>query len=331
MPKIAVIIPTYNRAQIITESIVSVLHQTFKDFELIVVDDGSTDNTKEVVANINDHRIRYIYQNNHGASAARNAGIKASTSEYVAFLDSDDFYVDNAVEKAINCLESHPNVGFSYGQCYVSRLGGNIYRTRKSAFHDNSTIIEPFMQIRELLLICPITLSSLTVRRRCFDEVGIFNEDLFFGEDFHMFIRLAKKYPAFYIAEPLITQTVHDDSLRHTIIKPGGDKAFPLILQEIFNDPAIAPNFSDIKNSTYSHYYSEWIMLSYWGTNMKLARKYLRMAVQCYPQVVVSRRGLYIFYKYIASFLPDKIRIGLRNIKRRFKYTMEEQEANNLL
>jgi glycosyltransferase involved in cell wall biosynthesis len=330
MPKIAVIIPTYNRESLIGESIESVIHQTYSDLELIIVDDGSTDNTRKVVNSYQDHRIRYVFQDNRGVSAARNTGINVSTSQYVAFLDSDDLYVENALEITLNRLESHPDVGFSYGQCYISRVGGQVYRTRKSPFHDKSVVIDSLTQLREMLVICPITLSTLTVRRTCFDEVGGFNEDLFVAEDLHMFIRLAKRYSAFYIAVPLITQRYHDSSLRHTT-KPGRDRAYPLVLQEVFEDPTIAPYFSDIKGTTYSYYYSELMMDGNWGTNMKLARKYLRMGVQYHPQVILSRRGVNILYKYLASLLPVRLRLGLRNIKRHFRYTSEEQEANNPL
>jgi glycosyltransferase involved in cell wall biosynthesis len=330
VPRITVIIPTYDRANLVGESIESVIRQTYSDFELIIVDDGSTDNTRDVVNSYKDPRIRYVYQENRGVSAARNTGIKLTASQYIAFLDSDDLYVENALEITLNCLESHPDVGFSYGQCYISRVGGQVYRTRKSPFHNKSAVIDSLTQLREMLFICPITLSTLAVRRTCFDEVGGFNEDLFVAEDLHMFIRLAKRYSAFYIAEPLVTQRYHDNSLRHTT-KPGSDRAYPLILQEVFEDSTIAPFISDIKGMTYSYYYSEWMMSSHWGNNMKLARKYLSMGVRYHPQVILSRRGVNILYKYLASLLPVRLRLGLRNIKRHFRYTSEEQEANNPL
>jgi glycosyltransferase involved in cell wall biosynthesis len=327
MQKITVIIPTYNRASMIRESVASVLRQTFTDFEIIVVDDGSTDNTKAVVESFKDPRIKYIYQENRGASAARNTGIEASSSEYVAFLDSDDVYIDNAIENALKYLELYPDVGFCYGQCHMSRLGGEVYRTRISHFHKKSTVIKPLTQVKELLAIdCPITLSTLTVRRTCLIEIGGFNEDLVVAEDWHVFIKLAKKYPAFYIAEPLTIQRHHNKQLRH-LIKPGKEKAFLLCLKEIFEDPVIAPHFSGIKRKTYSNFYSKNLFQVVWGEDMKLARQYLRMAVRYHPQVIVSPHGLRIIYKYLQSLLPEWLRIGMRNTKRRFRYTLEAQES----
>src|SRR6266540_1479939 len=90
MPSVSVVIPTYNRASLLREAIDSVLNQTFNDLELIIVDDGSTDNTEEVVHSFTDHRLMYLKQQNEGASSARNAGIQAATGEFIAFLDSDD-------------------------------------------------------------------------------------------------------------------------------------------------------------------------------------------------------------------------------------------------
>ena len=98
MPFYSVIIPTYNRAKLISEAIKSVLEQTFKDWELIIVDDGSTDNTKETVQKFYDERIKYHYQENQERSAARNTGIDLATGDYLCFLDSDDYYLENHLQ-----------------------------------------------------------------------------------------------------------------------------------------------------------------------------------------------------------------------------------------
>ena len=111
MPVVSAIIPTYNFGRFLGEAIQSVLDQTFTDFELIVVDDGSTDDTREVVGSFNDSRIRYIYQENRGLPAARNTGIKASRGEYIAFLDSDDIWLTQNLELKVKSLDSHPDAG----------------------------------------------------------------------------------------------------------------------------------------------------------------------------------------------------------------------------
>jgi glycosyltransferase involved in cell wall biosynthesis len=129
MPKISVIIPTYNRADLVSRAIESVIDQTYQDWELLVVDDGSTDNTKEVVEKFvkKDSRIKYFLQSNQGASSARNFGIKNSRGDFVAFLDSDDLYLPDNLEKKIAILSTHQEVvlvnGFSW---MVSAVSGKF-------------------------------------------------------------------------------------------------------------------------------------------------------------------------------------------------------------
>ena len=107
MPKVSVVIPTFNRADTIGDSIKSVLEQTFKDFEVIVVDDGSTDGTESVVAAFGDSRIKYIMQDNAGACAARNNGIRHANGEYIAFQDSDDYWMPRKLERQLQNISLH--------------------------------------------------------------------------------------------------------------------------------------------------------------------------------------------------------------------------------
>ena len=115
-PTISVIIPTYNRAHLIGKAVKSVLSQTYQDFEIIVVDDGSTDNTEEIVKSFTDYKIYYIcHKHNRGASAARNTGIKASRGEYIAFLDSHDEWLPEKLDKQIKTFNSESSeVGVVY-------------------------------------------------------------------------------------------------------------------------------------------------------------------------------------------------------------------------
>ena len=113
--KVSVIIPTYNREGILGRSIESVLNQTYTEFELIIVDDGSTDNTRQLVENIHDDRISYYYvKNNSGAAAARNYGIERAEGEYIAFQDSDDYWHSDKLEKQMKVMESNPDIGFVF-------------------------------------------------------------------------------------------------------------------------------------------------------------------------------------------------------------------------
>ncbi len=110
MPKVSVIIPTYNRAHFLCEALDSALSQTFKDFEIIIVDDGSTDNTKQVLEKYGS-RIYYIYQENKGRAEARNTGIRRAKGEHIAFLDDDDIWLPNKLEKQVFFLDARPDIG----------------------------------------------------------------------------------------------------------------------------------------------------------------------------------------------------------------------------
>jgi glycosyltransferase involved in cell wall biosynthesis len=116
MAKVSVIIPAYNQAPYLSKSIQSVLDQTCQDFEIVVVDDGSTDDTAAVVQSFHDDRIHYIYQENRGLSAARNTGIDNSTAEYITYLDSDDLFLPMKIELLGGVLDQDPDIGFLAGQ-----------------------------------------------------------------------------------------------------------------------------------------------------------------------------------------------------------------------
>ena len=123
--RVSVIIPTYNRADLIGETIESVLKQTFDDFEIIIVDDGSTDATGEVVRKF-DGPIKYLYQDNRGRSCARNRGFEASSGDYVCFLDSDDVLKPMMIERQVSLLDSNSNLGFVYSDYQFINQTGEI-------------------------------------------------------------------------------------------------------------------------------------------------------------------------------------------------------------
>src|SRR5712672_3063531 len=113
MPKVSIIIPAYNQARFLGVAIESALRQTFSDLEVIVIDDGSTDQTRQVAAGFGD-RIRYIHQDNTGLPGARNRGIRESSGEYLCFLDSDDFYHPDKLQRQVELLDADPEIGFVY-------------------------------------------------------------------------------------------------------------------------------------------------------------------------------------------------------------------------
>lgn len=187
MPKISVITPTYNRAHLIGKAIASVQSQTFGDWEMIIVDDGSTDETRELICAYAeaDARIRYIHQANTKSSGARNNGIKNCRGSYVAFLDSDDTFLPGKLARQVAFLESHPDIGLvGCGWDEVDETGKLI----RSVCPWQST---PVLNIETLLLQCPFPPTAVLIRTDWLTQVGMFDEQQLYVEDWDVWVRLA--------------------------------------------------------------------------------------------------------------------------------------------
>ena len=191
-PLVSVIIPTHNRAKYITKALDSVLFQSYQDFEIIIVDDGSTDNTKSVLESyLKDPRIVYIYQQNQKVSKARNNGAKRAKGEYIALLDSDDYWLDSRkLEKQVRFFEENPE--------YLLTSGG-IVRIAESG-QEISKVLNPEADgaIRESVLFsCLFTPSGAMFRKSIFEKIGGFNETSDLSEDWEFFLEIGK-YGKFY-------------------------------------------------------------------------------------------------------------------------------------
>ena len=203
-PKVSVIIPTHNRAHLIGRSIQSVLNQTYQDFEIIVVDDGSTDNTREVIKEFQrkDKRIKYIkHSKNKGGSAARNTGIKTSRGEYIAFQDSDDEWFPEKLEKQMGFFKNMPaEVGIVYTDMW--RITGNIkkYLYSPEIMPKDKIIYEQALDYS----VGNIGIQTSLIKKEVFAKAGMFDEKFPRFIDLEFFIRLSKYYYFFHINEPLV-------------------------------------------------------------------------------------------------------------------------------
>lgn len=203
MPMISVILPTYNRAYCLERSMRSVLNQSYPDLELIVVDDGSDDGTKELVGNVQqtDPRVRYFYtQINQGAAATRNYGMERASGDYLAFQDSDDLWRQEKLSAQMDRLEKtgadfcYHEVQYDFGNRQYAILPqreipgekkeGDIYA---QMLYDN-------------LVACP----ALLVKRTCIDRIGMFDIQMKALEDYDLALRLAKEYKAAFVDQVLV-------------------------------------------------------------------------------------------------------------------------------
>ena len=199
MTKVSVVIPAYNSMAYLPETIANVLQQTYADFEVVVVNDGSTDNTAEWVSQIDDPKIRLISQSNLGLAGARNTGIREAKGEYLAFLDADDLWEPTKLAEQARILDNHPEVGTVYTWvAYVDAEGkstGRIVQNQEEGFI--------WQQLTQRNLV--ESGSVAMVRRECFARCGVFDCNLgSFVEDWDMWLRIAKHYQFKVVKKPLV-------------------------------------------------------------------------------------------------------------------------------
>ena len=213
-PEVSVIIPTYNRALLLQKAIQSVLDQTFQDFEIIVVNNYSIDNTIEVVRSFNDKRIKIINIRNEGIIArSRNRGLKESQGNYIAFLDSDDLWLPEKLEKQVELLDSNKELGLVYSDSYIIDEEDNF---EKNTYSQN---FKPFRGnvLNELLYNNFIPLLTAIIRKEVLNKVGVFNPKYKIAQDHDLFLRIAEYYPVDFIEQSLAKYRVHDENFSRNI------------------------------------------------------------------------------------------------------------------
>jgi glycosyltransferase involved in cell wall biosynthesis len=215
VPVVSVIIPAHNSAAYVVEAVRSVLAQTFRDYETIVVDDGSTDQTMDVLAQFGG-AIRIHRQSNQGPAAARNAGIRLAAGEFVTFLDADDVWMPDKLARQVDFMTTHPEVGLLFADATEWR-GDTIEKPSILAtmtFGRDAEAQVPIQDaFRKLLIENFIPTSSVMVRRSCFAKAGLFDVALPNAEDREMWLRLAAHFPIAGVPEVLARKRSHDANI----------------------------------------------------------------------------------------------------------------------
>jgi len=207
MPKVSVIIPAYNAMAFLPETLESVLNQTFTDLEVLIINDGSPDDIVEWASEIQDSRVKLISQENQGISGARNTGIWSSQGEYLAFLDADDIWEANKLEKQVECLDKNLDVGMVSSWISTIDSNGNLINIYRNYKEGNELKRELF---RSNIIFCG---STALVRRMCFEKVGFFERSLSSAADWDMWLRIAIHYSISVIKEPLVRYRRHPNSM----------------------------------------------------------------------------------------------------------------------
>jgi glycosyltransferase involved in cell wall biosynthesis len=208
-PLISIIIPTYNRASFLLEAVDSVFKQTCSEFELIVIDDGSTDGTAQAIKKHQDHLI-YRNQTNQGVSAARNQGLREARGKWVAFLDSDDLWLPKKLESQLHFFSQKPEAAICQTEEIWIRNGRRVNPQKKHQKYSGD-IFAPSLKL------CLVSPSAVMIQRDLFDRVGYFDEALPACEDYDLWLRISSQFPIYLIENPLVVKRGgHPDQLSRT-------------------------------------------------------------------------------------------------------------------
>lgn len=308
MSLVSVIIPTYNRARFLKVAIESALAQTHKDLEIIVVDDGSTDNTAELLRPY-FLKITYIRQNSAGPAAARNRALGIARGDYIAFLDSDDIWHPEKIEHQLEAFMQNPAIGACHTNADLIDENENIV----AILAEDEGYIQSGMVLKAILMWrCRIFLSSLMVTRECLRQAGDFDVSLRTGEDWHFIVRCARRYPFGYLTEKLLLRRAHPASLTSNAYASDENNTTFLSLRKALD---ILPEIDGpTRRRAFEIRYYHYGYINFRRRNYPLARRFFRLALGC----SASNLHTYAFmllslFPPLAEILfPDKLPEGAR-------------------
>ncbi|MBE9188819.1 glycosyltransferase family 2 protein [Gloeocapsopsis crepidinum LEGE 06123] len=274
MPKVTIIIPAYNAMPYLQSTLESVFKQTFQDFEIIVVNDGSLDETEKYVSSLADPRLKLINQVNQGVAPARNTGITHAQGKYLAFLDADDLWETTKLETQVCCLEAYSEVGLVYtwtaladrdgkptGRLVTSNAEGDVWQ----------------QLIKFNFIGCG---STPLIRKSCFKTVGLFDSELTPAEDWDMWLKIAANYSFAVIKEPLVRYRANSSSLSKSYLSMW--KSSCKVIEKAFQ--SVPKDLLYIKKQAYNslYFYLSWLATK--NGDCQQALYFQKEAIACAPQ-----------------------------------------------
>ena len=205
---ISIITPTYNREAFLPAAIESVLAQSYKEFELIIVDDGSTDNSRELINAYadKDPRVKYLYQENQRQSVARNYALSIAKGDFICFLDSDNYWPHDKLEKSLKAFEQHPEADIVYGDCItIDEQGNELHRNNMRRYSGNIAAL--------LLKDNFVSMNTTMTRRKCFNEMGGMSGKRRVADDYDLWLKFSARYRFQYIPEFLAYYRVMENQI----------------------------------------------------------------------------------------------------------------------
>lgn len=311
-PAISVIIPAYNAERTILDTIYSVLAQTFANFELIVINDGSTDQTPELVCSVQDPRLKLFNYENAGLSTARNRGIERSIGQYISFLDADDQWTTDKLELQLKALQQNPQAGVAYSWTTYIDEQGKILSSGEPAFYQGN--VHRDLLIKNII----VNGSNVLLKREVVERVGGFDPNISACEDWEYWLRIAPYFEFVVVPKPQIFYRLSSTTLSSKIDKM--EKYHLSVLEKAFQ--AAPPHLQYLKPQAMSELYWFIAQLALTrnekGVQVALSRQKLWQAVQSYPNIVFQRKTQVLLVKLlIFQLLPLTIARSILKSKRR--------------
>ncbi|MCW5875583.1 MAG: glycosyltransferase family 2 protein [Anaerolineales bacterium] len=312
-PLVSVVIPTRNRANYILQAVDSVFAQTFTDYEIVVVDDGSTDKTREILQPLVDQkRIRYVLQEPIGVSAARNHGVRVARAGFIAFLDSDDLFLPTKLEKQMALFSQNPELGFVH--CWYSKFtdqGEDLGVRDTSRFQ--GWLYPQILKEWDVMIAMPCMLASKDVLL----EVGGFDEDIPWAEDLALRRRIMRKYPVGLVPEVLVRVRVHPTSSSHQRSQSSAwfERYMDTALAE---DPELPSTFKRQALAIMHTRLGQNLLGEGGPEEMQQVRVHSLKALRAWPLALGA------LVSWVVSFVPYKLRETLLTWLRKRRYPKEK-------
>ena len=276
---ITVIIPAYNQAQYLADAVGSVLAQSYEQFEVLIIDDGSTDNTRQVAQSFDDPRVHYRYQANRGLSGARNSGIRCARGAYLTYLDSDDLFLPCKLELLLAFMEENPKVGLVAGQAVpIDEVGRHIGKLFDAELPQDGA---------RLLLSNPLHVGSVLLRREWQEKVGFFDETLRSYEDWDMWLRLALAgCQMAWLPQPVSQYRFH----RAQMTRDGRQMttASFAVLDKLFANHDLPTDWLALRDKAYSQAHLRAAAQAYLGRNFTAGGEHLTTAATLSPELLAE-------------------------------------------
>jgi glycosyltransferase involved in cell wall biosynthesis len=301
MSIVSVIIPAYNAEKTILATLESVQRQTLSDFELIVIDDGSTDHTVDLAKTLQDPRLKIFSYQNGGVSVARNRGIQHASGDFISFIDADDLWMPDKLQLQLEALQKNPEAGVAYSWTIFVDEKGTVLYTQEPVFHEGN--VYPHLLVENFIL----NGSNVLIRRQFVEAVGDFHAPLKYAEDWEFYIRLAALCTFVLVPKHQVTYLRSSQSATSKVDVMERD--IVAHITRVFQ--TVPPEFQPLKNRSlacaYRYFAQQYISYELTDTAVNQASQKLRQAVRLEPKILLDKNTQKLAIKLVLmQVLPYK-------------------------